>query len=923
MSFADQQEKSVQEPQKLLQLSHQQQQQEHSSSILSSWVTHAQVILANRTGDTSKILVELGDRLWKETGSILAAHVCYLSAGIAVEAPSPSSKIALLGADHHTPKEARFYVSSSAVQRTEIYEWIQKRSSGSTTNMIPFQGYKLIYAMILADHGKLETSFKYVSSMLSVIKAVTANMKPGTSMYLEGMQNQLTVLDDRLRQHLGQHRVNSVASSSNTNKQGKWGFGSALSIMGKIVNRVVEGSDGSGAAPSAPSGQQNGSGSSLFPGAPRSSSAGGVPAYPSTPAQTFSTGYGQQPTDQPAPLSNDARSTPVAPLRAPSPPYPGYGQQQVPPATSAFEAPHSNDHKATPPPYQSSPAPTYPGYGQQQGFQNTPRSNETGAYPCTPSQPSYPGFGQQHQPGGLQATPRSNDFNGAPAYPGTPSQSFQGYGQQQPPADPFTGAPHSNNGAPGFTRGAPSPAYPGYGQQQPAPRSNDSNAAAPGYPGQQSYPGYGQQPTPRSNDPNASYGYQQHQQPEQSQGAYPGYSKQHAAPRSNDSNAAAAGPGQSYPAYGQQGGGNMPMGSASFGAQGTPQFGPSSSSSQSGGFGSTGMATTPSNVFGGNPQAQFANGPHSQDRFASPARSNTAPPHSSGSDKNGPPSSQGGGGNGGFPPQLQYQQQPHLANQQHFSNSAPSSMPASPSSFQKPTLDLSGDAGKGLAVPPRRASDKSRSPTGSSPAVDSTSSGPSSDKGSASPKFKDAKKTARSKTPPPSGSKSSSWLSGLVGKFIATKMNPEAKVAQLGVRMEAYYDEEKKCWVFPGETAAEEPMMPSAPPIGPLPGSTPSSSSGGPPGAMGPPGTHSAPGSISGGPADSLAALMAPPPARAHAALMKKDPLSAMMAPPPMRPGMVGQRGASMGAQRKPPRPQFAVFKPAPQANPAPEAAEE
>jgi hypothetical protein len=205
------------------------------------------------------------------------------------------------------------------------------------------------------------------------------------------------------------------------------------------------------------------------------------------------------------------------------------------------------------------------------------------------------------------------------------------------------------------------------------------------------------------------------------------------------------------------------------------------------------------------------------------------------------------------------------------------------------------------------------------------SSGPSSDKGSASPKFKDAKKTARSKTPPPSGSKPG-WLSGFVGNFIAKKMNPEAKVAKLGDQMEAYFDKEKKRWVFPGETAAEEPTMPSAPPIGPLPGSTPSSSSGGPPGAMGLPGTHSAPGSISGGPVDPLAALMAPPPARAHAALMKKDPLSAMMAPPPMRPGMVGQRAASMGgAQRKPPRPQFAVFKPAPQANPAPapEAADE
>lgn len=145
------------------------------------------------------------------------------------------------------PQEARFYVSPGAVQRTEVYE-AQKHSKGASANlMIPFQGYKLIYAMLLADHGKLETAFKYVTSMLAVIKAVTATMKPGTSMYLEGMKNQLTVLDDRLRQHLGQDRVASVAASTGRGggrKQGgKWGLGSALSIMGKIVNRVVEGTD--------------------------------------------------------------------------------------------------------------------------------------------------------------------------------------------------------------------------------------------------------------------------------------------------------------------------------------------------------------------------------------------------------------------------------------------------------------------------------------------------------------------------------------------------------------------------------------------------------------------------------------------------------------------------------------------------------
>lgn len=882
--------------------------------------------------------MELGDRLWKETGSILAAHACYLAAGIPVDAPSPSSKIALLGADHRTPKEARFYVSSSAVQRTEIYEWIQKRATGSATNMIPFQGYKLIYAMILADHGKLEAAFKYVTAMLAVIKSVTATMKPGTSMYLEGMQNQLTVLDDRLRQHLGQHRVNSVASASSS-KQGKWGFGSALSIMGKIVNRVVEGSDGSGApnAGAAASGPQPGGGSSLFPGAPRAPNPNASPAF---------TGLAQQP----APLSNSGRPVP---LRAPSPAYGGYSQQPQAPVASSFSAPRSNDSSAVPPYQSPAPTPAYGGYGQQQ---HPPRSNDASAYqpPSTPSQ-TYAGYGQQ-QPGlrptlssndlhapppppfpstpsqsfqqpsyghhsgapsmdphgmtprtsdamsypstplqqpGLRPTLSSNDLHAPPpphSYPSTPSQSFQqqGYGHAAA-ADPYSAPPpRSNSGVTGF----PSPAFGGYNQALP-PRSNDVNA--PGaFPSQQppQFGGYGQQPTPRTSDASApaGYGHEQQQYHQQQQHGFGGYNQQQqqqlSGPRSNDSSASRQGYAREQQQQHGFGGYSQQQ------QHGTPQFG---------------AAPTPS-------------GPdsHAHDRYAPPARSMTAPPPSHGSD-NGPPSSQGGSGFHHQPPQHQQ----HQHSQPHVSNSAPSSMPASPSTFQKPTLDLSGDAGKGVAVPPRRMSDKPRSPTAASASSASDgqppSSGPSSDKGSASPKFKDTKKAGRSKTPPPSGSKSS-WFPSVIGNFIAKKMHPEAKIAHVGNEMEAYYDEETKRWVFPGETAADEPAIPSAPPIGPAPGSTPGSSTGGPPG---PPGTHSAPGSISTGTsaADPLAALMAPPPARAHAALMKKDPLSAMMAPP-MRPGMPGQRAMSMGAQRKPPRPQFAVFKPAPQA-PAPEAADE
>ncbi|CCI40104.1 unnamed protein product [Albugo candida] len=237
MAFADQQQKSVYEPQ-TTSSSH----GSPPSPILANWVSHAQMLIANRTADTNKILTELGDRLWREMNSVVSAHICYLLAGIPIEAPSPNSRIALLGGDHRTNTEARFYVSPNAVQRTEIYEWIHKRANPGV-NLIPFQGYKLIYAMILADHGEVETSLKYVTSMLEIVRGVTANMKPGTSMYLEGMQNQLVVLDDRLRQHLGRDRAESLTSIAGK-PGGKWGLGSALSIVGKIVNRVVEGNDG-------------------------------------------------------------------------------------------------------------------------------------------------------------------------------------------------------------------------------------------------------------------------------------------------------------------------------------------------------------------------------------------------------------------------------------------------------------------------------------------------------------------------------------------------------------------------------------------------------------------------------------------------------------------------------------------------------
>lgn len=125
-------------------------------------------------------------------------------------------------------------------------------------------------------------------------------------------------------------------------------------------------------------------------------------------------------------------------------------------------------------------------------------------------------------------------------------------------------------------------------------------------------------------------------------------------------------------------------------------------------------------------------------------------------------------------------------------------------------------------------------------------------------------------------------------------MNPEAHEADLGEKMEAYYDNERKVWVFPGENPEEV-----AKPIGPPPITPMMSQS---------------------NPAMSASSPTMPAPAPSN------DPLAAMMAPPPRNPGNLAARsrttpggtpGKIPGMMLLPGSPQtlasptFAVFQPA------------
>ncbi|RHY10756.1 hypothetical protein DYB36_012902, partial [Aphanomyces astaci] len=155
---------------------------------------------------------------------------------------------------------------------------------------------------------------------------------------------------------------------------------------------------------------------------------------------------------------------------------------------------------------------------------------------------------------------------------------------------------------------------------------------------------------------------------------------------------------------------------------------------------------------------------------------------------------------------------------------------------------------------------------------------------------------SKAKTPPTSQKKSGWGFPSLslpslgIVDMLRRGADPvgDATVAKVGRDMEAYFCQEKKRWVFPGEEATDDAAgPPSAPPTS-FAAAAPSSSA-------------------SSAPDDPLAALMAPPP------MKETTPLAAMMAPPAR--SMYGsQRGGAPAVKRAPARPQYAVFKPSPAA---------
>ncbi|KAI5417526.1 protein transport protein SEC16B homolog isoform X3 [Lathyrus oleraceus] len=204
-----------------------------SNGMLDDWEENLAVITANRTKDDELVIIHLGDCLWKERSEITAAHICYLVAEANFESYSDSARLCLIGADHW--KFPRTYASPEAIQRTELYEY-SKVLGNSQFVLLPFQPYKLLYAYMLAEVGKVSDSLKYC-------QAVLKSLKTGRAPEVETWKQMLSSLEERIRTHQqGGYAANLAPGKL---------VGKLLNFFDSTAHRVV-----GGLPPPAPSSSQ-------------------------------------------------------------------------------------------------------------------------------------------------------------------------------------------------------------------------------------------------------------------------------------------------------------------------------------------------------------------------------------------------------------------------------------------------------------------------------------------------------------------------------------------------------------------------------------------------------------------------------------------------------------------------------------------
>ncbi|PHT95984.1 hypothetical protein T459_03866 [Capsicum annuum] len=191
--------------------------------MLDDWEENLAVITANRTKDDELVLLHMGDCLWKERSDIVAAHICYLVAEANFEQYSDTARLCLVGADHF--KFPRTFVSPEAIQRTEIYEY-SKVLGNSQFSLVPFQPYKLVYAHMLAEVGRISDALKYC-------QALSKSLKTGRTPETETLRQLASSLEERIKTH--------QQGGFSTNLAPAKLVGKLLNLFDSTAHRVVGG----------------------------------------------------------------------------------------------------------------------------------------------------------------------------------------------------------------------------------------------------------------------------------------------------------------------------------------------------------------------------------------------------------------------------------------------------------------------------------------------------------------------------------------------------------------------------------------------------------------------------------------------------------------------------------------------------------
>lgn len=193
-----------------------------AGGMLGGWLENLSVIAANRTKGDEQVITHLGDCLWKDRGEVAGAHTCYLVAEANFEPFSKSARLCLLGADHF--KHQRTFATSQAIQRTELYEYAKVLGNPQYI-LVPFQPYKLLYAHMLAEAGKISEARRYCQAVSKTLR------NAGRAPDVELCRQSAAALDDRLRLHSqGGYSLNSATGKL----VGKF-FGTIDSTIHKII----------------------------------------------------------------------------------------------------------------------------------------------------------------------------------------------------------------------------------------------------------------------------------------------------------------------------------------------------------------------------------------------------------------------------------------------------------------------------------------------------------------------------------------------------------------------------------------------------------------------------------------------------------------------------------------------------------------